>query len=131
MSIEITLNLPENLIENAKRLGDVTHQDVEDVLADALEMVFPMLEESTDAMRYPAISTLPDKEVLQLADAKMDEKQDQRLGELQAKGKVMGLSTAQRYELLTLLRIYQIGLLRKSEALAEAVRRGLRKPLSA
>lgn len=33
---------------------------------------------------------------------------------------------AERYELLALLQIYQLGELRRSEALAEAVQRGLR-----
>jgi hypothetical protein len=59
----------------------------------------------------------------------MDEGQNQRLGELQVKGKEFGLSDLERYELLSLLQIYQIGQLRKSEALAEAVRRNLRPPL--
>jgi hypothetical protein len=126
MSIEITLNLPESLIENAKRFGGATNQGVEDALAEALELMFPMWEDSPDGMIQPLISTLSDKEVLQLANSTMDNKQDKRLGELQTKGKAAGLSAAQRYELLTLLRIYQIGLLRKSEALAEAVQRELR-----
>jgi len=41
------------------------------------------------------------------------------------------LSVAERYELLALLQIYQLGQLRKSEALAETVQRGLRTPLPA
>jgi uncharacterized protein YnzC (UPF0291/DUF896 family) len=61
----------------------------------------------------------------------MDEVQNQRLGELQAKGKTTALTESERYELLALLHIYQLGQLRKSEALAEAVRRGLREPLAA
>src|SRR5687767_6711628 len=130
MNIEITLNLPESLIENARRFSGATNQGVEDALADALELMFPMLEESPESMINPPISTLSDEEILQLSDSTMDKKQDKRLGELQAKGKASGLSAAERYELLTLLRIYQIGLLRKSEALAEAVQRGLRSPLS-
>jgi hypothetical protein len=60
----------------------------------------------------------------------MDAVQNQRLGELQRRGKTIGLTEAERYELLVLLHIYQIGQLRKSEALAEAVQRGLRSPLS-
>jgi hypothetical protein len=61
----------------------------------------------------------------------MDATQNQRLGALQTKGKATGSSVAERYELLALLQIYQLGQLRKSEALAEAVRRGLRTPLPA
>ncbi len=64
-----------------------------------------------------------------LANAKIDGKQNQRIGELQAKGKMTGLTEAESYELLAMLQIYQLGQLRKSEGLAEAVRRKLKTPL--
>ncbi|MCI0555774.1 MAG: hypothetical protein L0287_32915, partial [Anaerolineae bacterium] len=80
---------------------------------------------------HPPVSSLADAEVLAFADAKMDPIQNDRLGALQAKGKTSGLTPDERYELLALMQIYQLGQLRKSEALAEAVRRGLRKPLPA
>ncbi|VAW40169.1 hypothetical protein MNBD_CHLOROFLEXI01-417 [hydrothermal vent metagenome] len=60
----------------------------------------------------------------------MDEAQNNRLGALQAKGKQFALTEVERFELLSLLQIYQLGQLRKSEALAEAARRGLRFSLS-
>jgi hypothetical protein len=128
MSVEVTLSVPENLIENARRFGGATGQEVEEVLEDALELMFPMVGDSPQTMLEANVSTLSDAEVLALADSKMDGAQNRRLGELQAKGKASGLSAAERYELLTLLRIYQIGQLRKAEALAEAARRGLRQP---
>jgi hypothetical protein len=128
MSVEVTLSVPENLIENARRFGGATGQEVEEVLEDALELMFPMVDDSPQTMLEANVSTLSDAEVLALADSKMDGAQNRRLGELQAKGKASGLSAAERYELLTLLRIYQIGQLRKAEALAEAARRGLRQP---
>ncbi len=40
-----------------------------------------------------------------------------------------GLTEAESYELLAMLQIYQLGQLRKSEGLAEAVRRKLKTPL--
>jgi hypothetical protein len=52
------------------------------------------------------------------------------LGELQAKGKNTGLTAGERYELLILMSLYQMGQLRKSEGLAEAVKRGIKTPLS-
>ncbi len=131
MAIEVTLTLPESLIEHAKWLGQATQRDVKSVLADTLEMMWPTLGDLPDTSPYPPVSAMSDTEVLALADSKMDVVQNQRLGELQAKGKEVGLPHAERYELLTLMQIYQLGQLRKSEALAEAVRRGLRTPLSA
>jgi hypothetical protein len=124
MAIEVILTLPENLIEQARRLGSATHRDADAVLADALAMMWLPIEESP-SREQSSVENLSNDEVLALANSKMDEVQNQRLGDLQAKGKATGLSEAERYELLALLQIYQIGQLRKSEALAEAIRRGL------
>jgi len=131
MTIELTLSLPESLIEHAKRFGEASQRDVESVLEDALEMMWPTLGDVPDTSQYPPVSSLSDAQVLALADSKMDPIQNQRLGQLQERGKANGLTEAERYELLVLMHIYQLGQLRKSEALAEAVQRGLREPLSA
>jgi hypothetical protein len=131
MTVAVTLELPERFIEQVRRFGGATQQRLEDVLTDVLEIMVPMLEATRDSPLYPSVLTLPDAEVVQLADAKMDVIQNERLGVLQSQGKAMGLSAAERCELLALLQIYQLGQLRKSEALAEAVRRGLRTPLPA
>jgi hypothetical protein len=127
---EITLNLSEPLLTHAKKLGQATQRNVDVVLTDTLEMLWLTLEE-TPNLAETSISELPDDAVLKLSDAKMNESQNQRLGDLQAKGKAEGLTDAERYELLALLQIYQLGQLRKSEAFAEAFHRGLREPLSA
>jgi hypothetical protein len=131
MSVEVTLSLPKSLIEYAKYFGNKMQQNIEAVLSDALELTLPMWENISDnnSFSYPSISSLSDAEVLQLADSKMDVVQNRRLGKLQAKGKTVGLSLAERYELFALLKIYQMGQLRKSEGLAESVQRGLRPPL--
>ena len=131
MSVEVTLSLPKSLIEYAKYFGNKMQQNIEAVLSDALELTLPMWENISDnnSFSYPSISSLSDAEVLPLADSKMDVVQNRRLGKLQAKGKTIGLSLAERYELFALLKIYQMGQLRKSEGLAEAVQRGLRPPL--
>lgn len=112
-------------MEHAKRLGAATHRDVSAVLIDTLEMLWLTVEGFPNPDLCPPVLELSDDEVLALANSKMDEVQNQRLGDLQAKGKATGLTEAERYELLALLQIYQLGQLRKSEALAEAVLRGL------
>jgi hypothetical protein len=60
----------------------------------------------------------------------LDGGQNARLGELQARGKVSDLTEFERFELWMLLQVYGLGQLRKSEGLAEVVRRGLRAPLA-
>lgn len=131
MTVEITIAVPESLVESAKRLGEATQRDVASVLAEALELLGGMWDNLPAKTLSSSLETLTDKEVLSLARSKMDEVQNQRLGELQARGKRSGLTEAERYELLALLQIYQLGQLRKSEGLAEAARRGLMMPLPA
>jgi hypothetical protein len=127
MSVEVTLHLPEHLVEHAKRFGEATQRDVGQVLADTLEMMWATI--GTGQELEAPVATLTDADVLALADAKMDPVHNDRLAELQTRGKADGLTEAERVELLSLLHLYQVGQLRKSAGLAEAVRRGLRIPL--
>ncbi|MEE3719531.1 hypothetical protein V2H45_22565 [Tumidithrix elongata RA019] len=126
---QITVNLPDGLIESAERLGKATARELSDILADTLEIILPVFNNLSGTSDRTEISHLLDAEVIELANLKMDEFQNQRLGDLQAKGKNAGLTEAEGYELLVLMSIYQIGQLKKSMALAEAVKRGLREPL--
>ncbi len=129
MGMEIKLNLSDNLVKSAKQLGESTQADVSTIILDILEVLLPTLETLADSNLYPVVANLSDPQVVALADAKMDSMSNQRLRKLQEKGKTTELTQAERDELLTLISIYQLGQLRKSEALAEAVKRGLRSPL--
>jgi hypothetical protein len=129
MGIEIKLNLSDNLVESAKHLGAATQEDVSTVLLNILEVLLPTLETLADNNFSPVVANLADTQVVALADTKMDLLSNQRLRELQQKGKTTGLTQAERDELLTLISIYQLGQLRKSAALAEGVKRGLLSPL--
>ena len=126
---QITINLPVSLLESAQCLGKATERDLSEVLIDTLEIILPTFNNLSAVGNHLEVSHLLDSEVIELADSKMDAVQNQRLGELQAKGKNTGLTEAEGYELLVLISIYQMGQLRKSIALAEAVKRGLREPL--
>jgi hypothetical protein len=67
--------------------------------------------------------------VLALADTQMEPAQDQQFSRLLNQQQAGTLTEAERSELLVLMQIYQETLLRKAQALHEAVRRGLREPL--
>jgi hypothetical protein len=56
----------------------------------------------------------------------MSVRQSERMSELLDRQQAGVLTTDERPELWALLRVYELGQLRKAEALAEAVRRGLR-----
>ena len=130
MTIPIIINLPESLAASVERLGEATAREISDVLLDTLEIVLPTLDNLLEMSIHSQIADVSDQEVIELANLKMDVVQNQRLGELQAKGKNTGLTAGERYELLILMSLYQMGQLRKSEGLAEAVKRGIKTPLS-
>ena len=77
------------------------------------------------------LSTLNDREVIALTELQMEPTQDQRLSQLLQTQQERAMTTAEQSELEMLMEIYQAGLLRKSQALNESVKRGLRQPLSA
>ena len=123
---QLTLNLPDSLVERVRCFGQATQRGAEAVLADTLMMMWPAWEDLLNRDLFPPVEGLSDAEILELADLKMDPVRNERLGELQSRGKISGLTVAEQFELLVLVHFYQIGQLRKSEGLAEAVRRGPR-----
>jgi hypothetical protein len=84
-----------------------------------------------DAMSTTApMTSLSDEDVLKLTELQMDPVEDRRLSRLldrQQKGKFTAGESA---ELFTLMQSYESRLLRKEQALNEAVRRGLIEPLT-
>ena len=74
-------------------------------------------------------SELSDAEVLALSQLEMDRAQDRRLSELLGHQQAGTLTDTEDRELRALMQVYSGGLVRKAQALQEAVRRGLREPL--
>jgi hypothetical protein len=75
------------------------------------------------------IESLADAEVLALSDFQMDPDPDARLSELLEKQRERSLLSNEPQELEELMQIYREALLRKTAALVEAVKRGVREAL--
>jgi hypothetical protein len=131
MTVQVTLTLPDAFLTQAQQWAGQQQRDVSLVLADALQQLWPLLELVPDPLSERTIQDLLDPEIVAMADLKLEQSQNERLGELQSKGKSLGLTELEQFELLMLIQVYRLGQLRKSEGLAEAVRRGLRAPLAA
>jgi len=127
MSTCVTVTLPDDVYRSAERLAQLTSRNVADVLADALTLSLPSLRPSAGAVR--AVEQLSDGDVLEFAELQMEPEQDHRLSTLLQRQQAGELSDTERPELLALMQGYQEALLRKAQALQEAVRRGLRAPL--
>ncbi len=128
MSTRVTVTLPDEVYERAERLAQLSHREVADLLAETIAVSLPVLRPQPDAPA-PA-GALSDAEVLALTDLQLPAAQDQRLSALLDRQQAGTLTEPERAELAALFQRYQEGLLQKAQALAEAVRRGLREPLS-
>jgi predicted DNA-binding protein len=124
MSKQISLTVPDEVMRRAEVLAGHSGRAVAEVLTDAIEASLDPLSFTSSA--NDAISELSDAQVLDLADSIMPPADDRRLSELLARKNEGVLTIAERDELAPLMQLYQEGLLRKAQAIAEAVRRGLR-----
>ena len=93
-------------------------------------MLTDVLSSALDAwdVKEDAIEHWSDQRVLSQCDAQMSPRQSERLSELLDHQQSDQLTVDEKPELWALMRVYEAGQLRKAEALAEAVRRGLRAP---
>ncbi len=128
MSTEVVLHLPDKLFRQASRLAELSNQDLPRVLTETLENAFFPLGPFAETLA--PIEKLSDQEILQVAERRMENLQGKRFSQLLTRQNAGKLSEAERLELAALLQVSQEGMLRKAQALAEAVRRGLRAPLT-
>lgn len=129
MNAQVTVDLPDDVLQRATRLAQLTSRKLSDVLVDALDLSLPALgQPETNA---EPLTKLSDKTILALTQLEMNADSDSRLSDLLYKQQAGLLLETERMEMARLMQIYQEGLLRKAQALAEAVRRGLRPDLPA
>lgn len=105
----------------------ITQRDLSDTITDALAIALPPMHTAPELEK--PVSSLSDDEVLALSKAQMNPSQGRRLGALLEKQREGVLAENERPELLALMQVYSRLWIRQSQALAEAVQRGLRKPL--
>ncbi len=121
--MEVTLQLPDRVYQQAQRWATLTNQDFDNALTEALEVAL------TSVYAYPEadepVASLNDEEVLALTQMQMPLKRGQRLSQLSERHSEDALSSDEQQELMALAGLYQQVWLRQAEALAEAVRRGL------
>lgn len=126
---EVTLELPDHLYEQAKQWAAITQQDLDTALTEALSVVLTPVHTAPELEQ--SIASLSDEQVLEQSKMQMAPSQGQRLSRLLAERRERSLSEEEQRELFALFQTYQRLWLRQSEALSEAVRRGLRPPLPA
>ena len=127
MATRVVVTLQDDVYRRVERLAQLTRRDVADLLADTITLSLPALDVSTEPV--PAVTALVDGEVLALTALQLPPAQDRRLSTLLQQQQAQELSAPEHAELFALMQLYQEGLLRKAQALREAVRLGLCAPL--
>jgi hypothetical protein len=127
MATEVTLSLPDSVYHQAARLAQLMNRNVSRVLVETIESALSPLGSS--AVGFTPVEELSDSEVLAAAHLQMDHAHGRRLGKLLDRRQAGKLTEAERSELAALVQIYHENLVRKAQALREAVRRGLLAPL--
>lgn len=121
MSEQITIQVSDQVARHAATVASQTHRRIEDVLAEWLESLVNELP----------VESLSDTELLELTELQLSDEQQAALSELLERNRENSLNGQDRRHLDELMRVYEHGLLRKSQALRVAVQRGLLEPLQA
>lgn len=120
MNQQVTIEVPEQVMRHAAQVAARTSRRVEDILAAWLERA---------AAERP-VEELPDEEVLALTELRLTGEQEEALSALLEENREGTLDSDDRRQLDELMRVYERGLLRKSQAFRIAVERNLRAPLT-
>lgn len=115
----LTIRLPDMLEQAARKIATQTKRPIEDVVVDLV----------SNGLENVPMQMLPDDQVLELTEFMLPEDQQDELGDLLYKQREHLLQGDESKRLTELMLIYRRAFVRKSEALKEAVQRGLMPPL--
>jgi lactam utilization protein B len=115
----VTLTLPEQTVRMARQMAEQTHRSVEEVLIDWIDR---------SAAELP-LESLPDDELLAIADLQMSPNEQSEFSELLARNSEGALTEAEQARFEHLMQLYRRGMVRKADAIRIAVKRGLKPPL--
>lgn len=119
--MEVTISLPDKIFANVANVANKTHRRVDEVIAEKIERDFSVDVEGLEKQ----IAVCSDKEIIELSEICLPEKQDKRLSFLLDKQGKRDLSEKEQTELWKLMELNRQTTLKKAFALRELSRRGL------
>ena len=119
--MEVTISLPDKVFANVANLASKTHRRVDEVIVEKIEREFSLDVEDLEKQ----IAVCSDREVVELSNLQMPEKQDRRLSFLLQKQGEKDLAKSERKELWKLMETSRLTTLKKAFSLRELSRRGL------
>lgn len=127
MTTQVTLTLSEDTYHRVEHLARLLGDDFGEFMSETVDNSLQPLTALVES--FTPVESLSDEEVMAVADLQVSPEQSARFGILLDRQQAGILTNTERPELWTLMRVYQLAQLRKSEGLREAVQRGLRGPL--
>ena len=121
----LTVAISEAALQEALLRAELEGRAVEDYVGHMVEEKLTGDKEREFAL----MASLPDEDVLAMADLRMSEEESRRASQLLELNREGQLDPTQRAELDRYMDLYNQGMLKKALGLAEAVRRKLRPPL--
>lgn len=118
--MRIVVDIPDELEKAAHNMALRTHRNTEDVLREWL----------VQHVSEVPVNWLDDSRLLELIAEKLSDNDERELSDLLASNRERIMSLRERKRLDELMQIYGQGMVRKAEAMKEAVKRGLIPPLT-
>jgi hypothetical protein len=115
----VTLELPSELVRQARALAAATNRPFDEAVADWIGR----------AVADPPVESLSDTHLLAVCDSQLPGAVQQELSDLLARNREGTIAAADRGRLDELLAAYRRGLVLKARAVKEAVTRGLKPRL--
>ena len=128
MGTQITVTVPENVYQRTLVLANLIDQPVETILSMMLDLSLPRFTPDMD-LSTP-VESLSDETLLSATRLRLIPEQSERHSELLYKQQNATLTSNEKNELDTLNRVYELGIVYQSQALAEAVKRRLIESLT-
>jgi len=122
MSTQVTLTLTKETHQRVIQYMELTGRDIEYIISTTLEFTLFLYPLDTSAQTLQMIS---DQDLLESAESGEKRINSSRLSALLNKQRVGELSNIEQHELDWLISLYQQGLERKGQIMAELTRRGL------
>lgn len=127
MAVNYEITITDDVRQRAERLAELTGYSVAEIIPALVMLTGGILSHSWN-LDIPA-EKLSDDDVIAISNLHIVSPYDERFSELLYEQQARDLNKSERNELDTLLRVHAIGMLYQSEALVQAVQRGLREPL--
>ncbi len=125
MTVQLTLNVPDEMVQLAQTVAEMHDMSVENVVTNLLFSTLPLVP-SIDANR--SISELSNTDLLALSQITLTADANKQHLALLAKQQEESLSVAEERQLHWYSQIYSIATLYKAKAMIEAAHRGLIDP---